>query len=239
MSTSTKIGRQRSGAEPKQADLVMSQSDEIEDLFNLLHRMHGQNFDFPTLQAWATSLQQTPTISRNYTVPPTHVMAAAAHRFSSGYGKSRQPNSKGARGRQVRGSMLFDDCRAQGYPAYSQCSSYSGAGYSPQSMQGYPQGYPPQPQGYIYPPQPQGYPPQPQGYPVAQPSASNSVLPLSIDSLCCVCRLSKSVILLRPCNHLCLCEGCSKEEAGLLQEKCPICRETILDSFNYYKVFTS
>lgn len=87
------------------------------------------------------------------------------------------------------------------------------------------------------PPQPQGYPPQPQGYP--QPSASNSVLPLSIDSLCCVCRLSKSVILLRPCNHLCLCEGCSKEEAGLLQEKCPICRETILDSFNYYKVFTS
>jgi hypothetical protein len=47
------------------------------------------------------------------------------------------------------------------------------------------------------------------------------------DDVCCICLTSKSSVILLPCNHKCLCNGCANNQEEKLT-KCPICRQDIL-----------
>jgi hypothetical protein len=47
------------------------------------------------------------------------------------------------------------------------------------------------------------------------------------DDVCCICLTSKSSVILLPCNHKCLCNGCADNQEEKLT-KCPICRQDIL-----------
>lgn len=49
--------------------------------------------------------------------------------------------------------------------------------------------------------------------------------PESEDLVCVVCLHEEKSILLRPCNHVCLCKECSSNKEGI--SHCPICRERI------------
>lgn len=42
---------------------------------------------------------------------------------------------------------------------------------------------------------------------------------------CVVCKTNKKIMLCTPCNHLCLCYGCSQGVGGI----CPLCRKTVED----------
>ena len=47
---------------------------------------------------------------------------------------------------------------------------------------------------------------------------------------CIICLSERRTILLQPCKHLVLCEGCSKEftlHLFMNTSKCPLCREKI------------
>lgn len=50
--------------------------------------------------------------------------------------------------------------------------------------------------------------------------------PESEELLCVVCLNNKKSIILRPCNHLCLCEECSASKEHSIKE-CPVCRKKI------------
>lgn len=52
-------------------------------------------------------------------------------------------------------------------------------------------------------------------------------------SNCVICYKNKKDILLEPCNHLCLCNDCSKELI-IHNNRCPICRELISNSKKIY-----
>ena len=48
--------------------------------------------------------------------------------------------------------------------------------------------------------------------------------------LCVVCQVELRKVVLRPCTHLCLCEGCLEElkhGAKKKTPKCPVCRKDI------------
>lgn len=51
---------------------------------------------------------------------------------------------------------------------------------------------------------------------------------------CVICLESSRTILLQPCNHLCLCIGCSKEQLEIGESSCPVCREVVE---NFVKIF--
>ena len=40
---------------------------------------------------------------------------------------------------------------------------------------------------------------------------------------CCLCKLADKRVLLRPCNHLCLCERCNEAFQKQIPLLCPIC----------------
>ncbi|CAI5452946.1 unnamed protein product [Caenorhabditis angaria] len=44
---------------------------------------------------------------------------------------------------------------------------------------------------------------------------------------CCVCQFEEKCVLLRPCNHLCLCERCNEAINRQPNKICPICRAEI------------
>ncbi|KAE9413359.1 hypothetical protein Angca_004581, partial [Angiostrongylus cantonensis] len=46
---------------------------------------------------------------------------------------------------------------------------------------------------------------------------------------CCICIYREKSVLLRPCNHLCLCETCLQAVLNEPPARCPICR-SIIDS---------
>ncbi|VDM64612.1 unnamed protein product [Angiostrongylus costaricensis] len=46
---------------------------------------------------------------------------------------------------------------------------------------------------------------------------------------CCICIYREKSVLLRPCNHLCLCEICLQAVLNEPPARCPICR-SIIDS---------
>lgn len=47
------------------------------------------------------------------------------------------------------------------------------------------------------------------------------------DDVCCICLTNKSSVILLPCSHKCLCDGCANSQEEKLF-KCPICRKDIL-----------
>lgn len=51
---------------------------------------------------------------------------------------------------------------------------------------------------------------------------------------CCICLYREKSILLRPCNHLCLCETCLRAVMNENPGKCPICRATIESHINVF-----
>lgn len=55
----------------------------------------------------------------------------------------------------------------------------------------------------------------------------------SEDRLCVVCVEKEKAVMLRPCNHVCLCTECSKN-IRLLRGMCPICRENITKTERVY-----
>jgi hypothetical protein len=46
------------------------------------------------------------------------------------------------------------------------------------------------------------------------------------DDVCCICLTNKSSVMLLPCSHKCLCNGCADKQEEKLT-KCPICRQDI------------
>ena len=53
---------------------------------------------------------------------------------------------------------------------------------------------------------------------------SNLITELKDRELCVVCSERAKSVLLRPCNHLCLCETCSDHPQ---MEACPLCKAVI------------
>ena len=49
--------------------------------------------------------------------------------------------------------------------------------------------------------------------------------------LCVVCCETEKSIVLLPCRHMCLCEGCSEHEA---MTACPLCRRQIINKFSVF-----
>ncbi len=47
---------------------------------------------------------------------------------------------------------------------------------------------------------------------------------------CCVCMIEHLSIMVRPCNHICCCQGC----LPFLQNICPICKKRINSSERVY-----
>ena len=45
-------------------------------------------------------------------------------------------------------------------------------------------------------------------------------------NLCCICQTEKSVYLLRPCNHCCVCKNCVDKLRSRTQN-CPMCRSYV------------
>jgi len=52
---------------------------------------------------------------------------------------------------------------------------------------------------------------------------------------CCICLERKANILLLPCNHLILCDICSKNNINNNYNLCPICQEEIY-SYNLLRI---
>lgn len=46
--------------------------------------------------------------------------------------------------------------------------------------------------------------------------------------LCSICWEAEKTIVLLPCRHFCLCQGCSSTDK---LTSCPICRQTIREKF--------
>ena len=56
-------------------------------------------------------------------------------------------------------------------------------------------------------------------------------------AVCCVCQDGAKTVLLLPCRHLCVCEGCSEavdSRRRRLLRSCPICRETVEEMMKVY-----
>ncbi|KAJ1349205.1 hypothetical protein KIN20_004675 [Parelaphostrongylus tenuis] len=51
---------------------------------------------------------------------------------------------------------------------------------------------------------------------------------------CCICIYREKSVLLRPCNHLCLCETCLQAVLNVSPPRCPICRELIHSHLNVF-----
>lgn len=51
---------------------------------------------------------------------------------------------------------------------------------------------------------------------------------------CCVCIYREKSVLLRPCNHLCLCETCLQAVLNVPPARCPICRTIIESHLNVF-----
>ena len=54
------------------------------------------------------------------------------------------------------------------------------------------------------------------------------------NALCCVCRDNNKTVLLLPCKHLCLCEGCSEHIGTRRMTACPVCRQAVSDVLRVY-----
>ncbi|VDO78030.1 unnamed protein product [Heligmosomoides polygyrus] len=51
---------------------------------------------------------------------------------------------------------------------------------------------------------------------------------------CCICIFNEKTVFLRPCNHICLCEGCFRAVMNEDLPRCPICRATIESHINVF-----
>lgn len=56
----------------------------------------------------------------------------------------------------------------------------------------------------------------------------------SEDIVCVICQDNLRCILMLPCKHLCLCNGCAKRITGLRRSQCPICRKPIAQTLRVY-----
>ena len=55
---------------------------------------------------------------------------------------------------------------------------------------------------------------------------------LSERNLCVICLDAQKTILLRPCNHLCLCGNCASNVTAV--RRCPLCNTTITERITVY-----
>ncbi len=55
---------------------------------------------------------------------------------------------------------------------------------------------------------------------------------LSERNLCVICQDAQKTILLRPCNHLCLCGNCASNVTAV--RRCPLCNTTITERIKVY-----
>ncbi len=55
---------------------------------------------------------------------------------------------------------------------------------------------------------------------------------LSERNLCVICQDAQKTILLRPCNHYCLCENCASNLTAM--RRCPLCNTTITERITLY-----
>lgn len=63
----------------------------------------------------------------------------------------------------------------------------------------------------------------------AERAASEAAAPAGAPtSECILCMDAERCVVLRPCRHLCLCEGCAKAVMGC-DRRCPLCRKEIED----------
>ena len=69
--------------------------------------------------------------------------------------------------------------------------------------------------------------------PVSTPAAVSTSPPAPGEpepsNLCVICMDAPKCVVLMPCKHYCLCEGCS----GLVQQ-CPVCRRKIIHSMKIF-----
>lgn len=49
--------------------------------------------------------------------------------------------------------------------------------------------------------------------------------------LCVICQENEKTVVLLPCRHLCLCDGCSVHSA---LDMCPLCREAIVHKISVF-----
>ena len=55
---------------------------------------------------------------------------------------------------------------------------------------------------------------------------------LSERNLCVICQDAQKTILLRPCNHYCLCGNCASNVTAV--RRCPLCNTTITERITVY-----
>ena len=57
---------------------------------------------------------------------------------------------------------------------------------------------------------------------------SPSSSPHLLDPNCVICLDERKSVLLLPCSHLCVCEGCADRSfAGAQMDRCPLCRAEV------------
>ena len=57
--------------------------------------------------------------------------------------------------------------------------------------------------------------------------------PQDSDRMCVVCMEREKSVVLMPCLHLCICQGCVDQlvaQSGRKKAMCPVCRELITDT---------